>query len=77
MTAGTQCDSCRAFGPVHASGWFYVAQQPGEEDEPKSFAAALFGNPSEPLTFCTIRCLADWAYVRNAAAEAAAGTEPG
>jgi len=77
VTAGTQCDNCRAFGPPHPPGWFCVAQQPGEDDRPTSLAAALFGRPSEPLTFCSIRCLSEWAYVRNAAAEAAAGTEPG
>ena len=76
MTAGTQCDNCRTFSSSHAPGWFYVAQQPGEEDAP-SVMSALFGRPSEPLTFCSIRCLSEWAYVRNAAAEAAAGTEPG
>jgi hypothetical protein len=76
MTAGTQCDNCRVFGPSRPAGWFYVAQQPSEEEPASSLAAALFGNPQEPLTFCTVRCLADWAYVRNAAADTA-GTEPG
>lgn len=76
MTAGTQCDNCRTFGPPHAPGWFYLGQQPAGGEQPQSLAAALFGNPSEPLTFCSIRCLADWAYVRNATAEAAAGTGP-
>ena len=75
MTAGTQCDNCRKFGPVHAPGWFHVGQQPVETSDPPSPLAVLFGNPYEPLTFCTIKCLADWAYVRNAAAEASAGTE--
>jgi len=76
VTAGTQCDNCRTFGPSRAPGWFYLGQQPGEETAP-SILSALFGNPEEPLTFCTIKCLAEWAYVRNAAAEAAAGTEAG
>lgn len=76
MTAGTQCDNCRKFGPSHAPGWFYVAQQPGERDEPPTVFAALFGNPSEPLTFCTVKCLSEWAYVHVAASEAATGTEP-
>jgi len=71
MTAGSQCDNCRTFAPSHPPGWFYVAQQPGEEAVP-SLAAALFGKPSEPLTFCSVKCLSEWAYVRNAASEAAA-----
>jgi hypothetical protein len=75
MTAGTQCDNCRTFGPSYAPGWFCVAQHPAEDEEPRSLAAALFGRPSEPLTFCTVKCLSEWAFVRNAAAEASAGTE--
>jgi hypothetical protein len=77
VTAGVQCDNCRVFGPSRAPAWFYVAQQPGETDEPPSVLAALFGNPSEPLTFCTIECLRDWAYVHAETNGAAAGTEPG
>lgn len=73
MTAGTQCDNCRTFGPQRAPGWFCVAQQPGEEETP-SVLSVLFGNPEQPLTFCGIGCLADWAFVRKAAAEL--GTEP-
>jgi hypothetical protein len=76
VTAGTQCDNCRKFGPSPAPGWFYLGQQP-VEDEPPSIVAALFGNRSEPLTFCTVRCLSDWAFVHAAADEAAeAGKEP-
>ena len=74
MTAGVQCDNCRRFGPPHAPGWFFVAQQPGE-NEPSSFMTALFGKHGEPLTFCTVKCLAEWAYVHAVASEAA-GTEP-
>jgi hypothetical protein len=76
VTAGVQCDNCRLFGPQRAPGWFCVAQQPDEEAAP-SVISVLFGLPEQPLTFCTIKCLADWAYVRNAAAEAAASTEAG
>jgi hypothetical protein len=72
VTAGTQCDNCRQFGPPQPPGWFVVGQHPGEAEQPPSLVAALFGSPSEPLTFCTIKCLSEWAYVRNAAAEAAA-----
>jgi hypothetical protein len=76
MTAGTQCDNCRTFGPSRAPGWFYLGQQPDESETP-SIVAALFGNPSEPLTFCSVKCLADWAYVHAMTGDAAAGTEPG
>ena len=77
MTAGVQCDNCRVFGPSRPPGWFVLAQQPREDDEPPSVLAALFGNSSEPLTFCTVKCLADWAYVHAMTGEAAAGSEPG
>ena len=76
MSAGTQCDNCRKFGPSPAPGWFYVAKQPGE-DEPRTIMTALFGNPAEPLTFCTVKCLSEWAYVHAAASEAAAEAGPG
>ena len=76
MTAGVQCDNCRVFGPSRAPGWFHLMQQPGEDDSPPSLFTALFGNPGEPLTFCTVRCLADWAYVHAMTGEAATGSEP-
>ena len=79
MSAGTQCDGpgCRTFGPSPAPAWFYLGQQPAE-DETHSLVAALFGNRKEPLTFCKIKCLYDWAFVHVATDEAAAtGTEPG
>ena len=75
MSAGTQCDNCRRFGPSHAPSWFFLAQQPGDE-EVVSVMAALFGRPREPFTFCTVRCLAEWAYVHAAAVGAPDGTEP-
>ena len=75
MSAGTQCDNCRVFGPQHAPGWFYLGQQPRDDDEPASVLTALFGRPSEPLTFCTVKCLADWAYVHAMTGEAT-GAEP-
>ena len=76
MSAGTQCDNCRTFGPSRAPGWFYLGQQPAEEEVP-SILSALFGSQGEPLTFCTVACLADWAFVQKLAAEAQAGSEPG
>lgn len=64
MTAGNQCDNCRKFGPSHAPGWFSLMQQPGDEEQPRSILGALFGTPSEPLTFCTVRCLSEFATAR-------------
>lgn len=64
MTAGTQCDTCRKFGPSHSPGWFCLWQQPGDDEGRAPILAALFGNPSEPLTFCTIKCLAEFATAR-------------
>jgi hypothetical protein len=77
VSAGVQCDNCRMFGPSRAPGWFYVAQHPAAYDDPPSVFAAIFGNPGEPLTFCTVKCLADWAYVHAMTGEAATGKEPG
>ena len=65
MTAGTQCDTCRAFGPPHAPGWFVLYQYPAGEETAPSILSALFGNPSEPLTFCSVRCLAEFATART------------
>ena len=76
MTAGTQCDNCRVFAPPHPPGWFFLGQQPGEEEAPSALSV-LFGRSPEPLAFCTIACLADWAFVQKLAAEASAGSEPG
>lgn len=66
MTAGAQCDTCRVFGPPHAPGWFVLYQYPVEEEQQvPSIMSALFGNPSEPLTFCTVKCLAEFATARS------------
>ena len=75
MTAGTQCDTCRAFGPPHAPGWFVLHQYPGDEER-QSVLSALFGNPSEPLTFCTVKCLAEFATARALIEQQPAGEEP-
>lgn len=64
MTAGTQCDTCRRFGPVHAPGWFTLFQFPGDDERPSILSALFGGNPSEPLTFCTVKCLAEFATAR-------------
>ena len=39
MSAGTQCDNCRIFGPSRAPGWFYLAQQPSEDEVRQRIAA--------------------------------------
>ena len=72
MTAGLQCDTCRTFGPQQA-GWLYLVQQPAEQP---TWAAALFGTPSEPLTFCSVRCVAEYAVARVLVEGPAAGQEP-
>jgi hypothetical protein len=63
VTAGNQCDNCRKFSPGHTPGWLYLIQQPDESDEPP-IIAALFGTPSEPLTFCTVKCVAEYTYAK-------------
>jgi len=75
VSAGLQCDTCRAFAQGGTPGWLFVAQQP-EPSATFSFAS-MFGQPAEPLTFCTFRCLAEWAYVRAVALGPATGKEPG
>jgi len=72
MSAGSQCDNCRAFVPVHQPGLLYLVQQ----QPPTDVIAAMFGTPSDPLTFCGMRCVAEYAYVVAVATAAPAGTEP-
>ena len=38
--------------------------------------SALFGNSHEPLTFCTVKCLAEFATARALVEEQPAGEEP-
>jgi len=73
MSAGHQCDTCRKFMPQNAPGLLYLVQQPQESP---SFITQMFGTPSEPLTFCTMRCVAEYAYVQMVAESKPAGTEP-
>ena len=72
MTAGNLCDSCGKFGPAHDPLWWYLIRQPGE---PVSPIAAIFDR-SEPGTFCSLRCVADWAYVAAMANGTPTGAEP-
>lgn len=77
MSAGVQCDNCRVFAPRNPAGWLYLIQQPAEETDVPLVVRALFGTPSEPLTFCTVKCVAEYTFAQSVAAEASAGTEPG
>ena len=74
MTAGHQCDNCRKFVPDQSPGLLYLVQQPSESP---SFITQMFGTPSEPLTFCGMRCVAEYAYVQVVTGdEQATGIEP-
>lgn len=73
MTAGLRCDGpgCRTFS-APAAHWLYLMQQP---DEPP-IMAALGINRTEPLTFCSPLCVANFCYVLAMTAGHATGTEP-
>ena len=71
MTAGVQCETCRAFSPHPSSAWLYVIRPAAE---PSIMTALGIGPKEDPLTFCSVRCLAEWAYVRLVTSEP--GTEP-
>ena len=75
MTAGSQCDNCRKFVPQHAPGMLYLVRQPPPEQS--SFIASILGTPAEPLTFCRMRCVAEYAMAHALIEGSAAGTEPG
>jgi hypothetical protein len=73
VTAGLRCDgpACPAFADSHAP-WFFLARQGGVTD----FIDHLFGAPpSGPLTFCSLKCVADYGYVQHVASGAATGAE--
>ena len=73
MTAGVQCDTCRTFSPSTPSSWLYVVRP---SEGPSIMASLGIGPREDPGTFCSVRCLAEWAYVQLAAGEPATGTEP-
>ena len=56
---GIQCDNCRTF-TQDTSNWIVVSRVGG--------LTGLFGQPVNEMagTFCTVRCLAEWAYVKAA-----------
>ena len=75
MTAGLQCDTCRTFAPQGSPRWLYLVRQP---PEPPSFVESMLGSSrAEPLTFCSMRCVAEYAVARALVEGNAAGTEPG
>lgn len=65
---GVQCDTCRKFALTPLpEGWLLLARQ----GAPAVLSVLdMFGGGNGPEltgTFCSLRCLADWAYVRLAA----------
>ena len=75
MTAGVQCETCRKFGPGPPPGWLFLMRQPTSERDPVAQVLAVFERP-EPGTFCSLRCVADWAYVAAMANGTPTGMEP-
>jgi hypothetical protein len=77
MTIGVQCETCRKFAPSTPPGWLYVVVRPSAE--PGILASLWTGQRErdDPGTFCSMRCLAEWAYVQVVTGEPATGTEPG
>ena len=74
MTAGVQCETCRTFCPQPSGRWLYVVRPSAE---PSIMASLGIGPREDPLTFCRVLCLAEWAVVQAAISEPATGQEPG
>ena len=74
MSAGVQCETCRRSAPSTPPGWLYVVRPVAE---PSIMSALGIGQRDEPLTFCRVLCLAEWAIVQAATSEPATGIEPG
>jgi len=74
VTAGLQCDTCRTFAPQSSPRWLYLVQQPSEQP---SFLDSMLGSRADPLTFCSMRCVAEYAVARALVEGDTAGTEPG
>lgn len=77
---GLQCDTCRKFAPGSAppAGWLMLLCQ----DPPSMSMISMLsggGNGGAELTgtFCSLRCLAEWAYVRLVAEGTQGGGLPG
>ena len=73
MTAGVQCETCRAFSPQPSGRWLYVVSPAAE---PSLMSVLGIGRRDEPATFCSMRCLVEWGYVQLVTGEPAAGQEP-
>jgi hypothetical protein len=74
VTSGVQCETCRKFGPGPPPEWLFLMSQPTSE---RDLVAQMLGSVRfEPATFCSLRCVADWAYVHAMTTGAAAGMEP-
>ena len=74
MTAGVQCDRCRRFAPSTPPGWLYVVKPSAEPGILASLG--IGGQRDEPGAFCSMRCLAEWAYVQAVTEAQPAGEEP-
>lgn len=62
MTAGVQCDTCRTFTPQPSASWLFLVRP---EAQPSVMSALLGASRSEdPATFCSWKCLADYAIAR-------------
>lgn len=77
MTTGNRCDgpACATFSPPGDRRWLYLVCQP---DSPPSPLAALGIGPVpvEPLTFCSMRCVAQYAWLEAVVPGPATGAEP-
>jgi hypothetical protein len=66
---GLQCDNCREFTTAPATGWLVIFQQldPALAANPFQAAAITIGS------FCSFRCVGEYAYVRSGIAEQPTG----
>lgn len=63
---GTQCDTCRTFAPQPSPGWLLLARQA----EPSFMSLLSQGGGTEMVgTFCSMRCVAEYAYAHAVIAE--------
>lgn len=74
MTAGAQCDNCRTFAPMPMTGWIHLVVQQADP----SGLAAIFGASQAGLvgSFCSMRCVAEYAMANALIEGPAAGEEP-
>ena len=61
----TECDNCRTLGPCPVpGGWIITAVQP-EPSEMTGLAMVFAGSrDDEPATFCSWKCVAEYAAVK-------------